>query len=156
MPLTRTCPECGGEIAAGAAEGLCPACLLRHGADQTLAGAPTAQRAEPAARRVRYFGDYELLHPVAEGGMGIVYKARQVSLNRTVAVKMIRAGQFASDNEVRRFHTEAEAAANLQHPNIVAIHEVGEHDGQHYFSMDFIAGQNLAQLAEGKPLPAER
>src|SRR3974390_1239680 len=89
--------------------------------------------------------------------MGVVYRARQRSLNRIVAVKTILSGQFAGKHEVLRFRAEAEMAARLNHPNIVAVHESGEHEGQHYFSMDFVQGRNLAAIVrDSGPLPARR
>jgi WD40 repeat protein/serine/threonine protein kinase len=96
-------------------------------------------------------GKYELLEELARGGMGVVYKARHTGLGSIVAVKMIRSGVLATATDVERFQREARAAARLQHPNIVTIHDIGEQDGQHYFSMDYVAGANLAELARVKP-----
>src|SRR5439155_12502617 len=149
------CRECGTPLSPAVPDGFCPCCLiegaLRLGAAQTLdpdsPDQPTA--VEEVKARV---GVYDLLEEIGRGGMGVVYRARQRSLNRIVAVKMILAGQFAGKQIAQRFRGESGAAAILQHPNIVAVHDVGLEDGQPFFSMDYVEGQNLAQLVGNRPL----
>lgn len=126
---------------ANAPFGHCPKCLLDLGFGLLPDKTADSSSAESGASRA--FGEYELIEQIGRGGMGVVYKARQVALNRPVALKMISAGEFASPVVIQRFHREAEAAANLHHPNIIPIYETGEIHGQHYLSMALIDGVGL-------------
>ena len=128
------------------------------GLNQTLpAGNEELRNASVAGTQAvdlpRRFGNYELLEIAARGGMGVVYRARHVPLNRIVALKLILAGTLATDEATKRFYNEAELAAKLAHPNIVTVHDVGECDGQHYIAMDFVEGQSAADRLKDGPLP---
>jgi WD40 repeat protein/serine/threonine protein kinase len=134
------------------------ACQPEEEADETarMFGPADLSSVEAEPGRSTRFGEYQLLEEIGRGGMGIVYRARQLRLNRLVAVKMIPFGSLAGEQFIRRFRTEAEAVAQLQHPNIIGIHEVGEWNGQQFFSMDYIAGGTLDDLLRPGPLPPGR
>jgi eukaryotic-like serine/threonine-protein kinase len=155
-PETWRCPECGTELPVDLPHGVCPRCVLT---ETELAPLPELDEewnfGDPGTLP-RTFGNYVLIERISQGGMGVVYKARQVNMHRHVALKMLLMGPHSSPELIRRFRVEAVAAGSLSHPNIVPVHEVGMHEGLQFIAMDYVEGPTLASLVKEKPLPVRR
>ena len=147
--IAKVCPNCGTTVLPEAPRGFCSLCLFKTGLGEF---ADENGEKDFAAHIPTQFGDYELKEEIGRGAQGVVYRARQKSLNRTVALKIVALGHWASTTHLKRFRLEAEAAAGLNHPSIVPIHEIGERDGCCYFSMNFVDGKALDEVAKREPM----